>query len=312
MIVTEHPIRIGTRGSALARWQAEFVKQQLTGLCPDAKVDIVEIRTQGDIITDVALASLPGKAFFTKEIEEALLNNEVDLAVHSGKDVPTELPQGLELAGFLKRHLPSDAWLCRSKETLDRLPRGSRVGTSSSRRRALLANLRPDLDIRDLRGNVDTRLRKLDEEQYDAIVLAAAGLERLGLIDRMSELLDVRRFPPAVSQGAMALEIRQNDDRVRAAISPLVDADTTLAVTAERALLRALEGGCQVPLGALATVDGEALHLIGTLLAPDGSIRIDSEHCGDRSDAEQIGLRVADDLRKRGGDRILERIRAND
>ncbi len=302
-------LRIGTRGSMLARWQAEFVRRQLAEHHPGLKVEVIEIKTQGDIITDVALASLPGKAFFTKEIEDALLKEAVDLAVHSGKDVPTELPAGLELAGFLERHRPLDAWIASAGHSLESLPPGARVGTSSLRRRALVRKLRPDVSILDLRGNVDTRLRKLDRGDFDAIILAAAGLERLGLGHRITALLDPSAFPPAVSQGAMALELRADDGETWTLVAPLIDEATTLSVTAERALLRALEGGCQVPLGALAAIDDRGIRLQGSLLAPDGTERIDGASRGGTHEAEVVGKRLAEELLAAGGDRILRQIR---
>ncbi len=303
---------IGTRGSVLALWQAEHVKALIAARHQAVTVEIRTIKTQGDIIQNVALAALPGKAFFTKEIEDALLSGSVDIAVHSGKDLPTSLPEGLLLAGFLKRHIPLDAWLSAGGATLETLPAGARVGTSSLRRRALIASLRPDLALRDLRGNVDTRMRKLREGQFDAIVLAAAGLERLGLLDRVTELLDPRRFPPAVSQGAIALEIRLDDPVTAALLDPLVDEETTVAVRAERALLERLEGGCQVPLGALATVKEGRLSLFASLLSPDGVQRFDGTESGPPNRAEPVGVALADALVAQGGQGVLEAIRKDE
>jgi hydroxymethylbilane synthase len=305
--MTKNNIKIGTRGSQLALWQANFVKGLLEKVADDIKVEIVPIKTSGDIILDVSLARLEGKAFFTKEIEDALLDGRVDIAVHSGKDVPTELPTGLALGGFLKRHCPNDAWISASQKSFAKLPKGAVVGTSSLRRRAFIAHLRPDLSIVDLRGNVDTRLRKLKEGQFDAVVLAAAGLERLGLLSEITELLPTDLFPPAVSQGAVAVEIRTNEDFTKRLVAKIVDEDTTHSASAERALLAALEGGCQVPLGALAkmTADG-ALHLFASLIDPDGNRRINASASGPKSAPEALGLRVARELKDKGGDEILE------
>ena len=292
-------------------WQAETAAKLLESLNPGVEVEIVRIKTQGDILKDVALASLDGKAFFTKEIEQALLDRRVDLAVHSGKDLPTELPEGLVLAGFMTRHSPNDALLVRGGSgTLAGLPAGSTVGTGSLRRRALVANLRPDLELAELRGNVETRLAKLEKGVYDAIVVATAGLERLGLTDRISERLSTEAFPPAVSQGAMAFEIRDGDDGVRRMVERIVDDKTTLEATAERALLRELEGGCQVPLGALAKIEGARLGITASILSLDGSSRIDGTEEGAPEEAQSVGKRLAEQLLKRGGDRIMKEIRS--
>lgn len=303
-------ISIGTRGSALAIWQAEAVATMLRRANPGVEIEIVRIKTQGDVLKDVAIASLEGKAFFTKEIERALLDGKVDVAVHSGKDLPTELPQGLMLAGFMARHSPADALIVRGGSgTLRDLEPGSTVGTGSIRRKALLANLRPDLKVADLRGNVETRLSKLDSGLYDAIVIAVAGLERLGLTERISEILATDAFPPAVSQGAIALEIREGEVETMEMVGRIVDSRTTSEVAAERALLRALEGGCQVPLGALAKIDGALLRIKASILSRDGSERVDGEEEGDSGDADGVGARLAEQLIERGGDRIVREIR---
>jgi hydroxymethylbilane synthase len=309
MTMSRGTIAIGTRGSTLAMWQAHHVKKLLEAREPGLRVEVVPIKTTGDIIQDVALARLEGKAFFTKEIEDALLGNEVDLAVHSGKDVPTDQPEGLSVTGFIKRHTPFDAWVSRDGSCFDALPAGATVGTSSLRRRALIAHLRPDLAIEELRGNVDTRLRKLAEGQYDAIVLAAAGLERLGKSELITELMPAKRFPSAVAQGAIALETRSDDKEVNAIVDQIVDGITTQAVLAERALLRTLEGGCQVPLGALATVDDGRLTIVASLLSPDGSRRIDAQLVGDPGDAVAVGVSLAESLVGQGGGELLQMIR---
>ncbi len=309
MTTPHSTIRIGTRGSMLAMWQANFVRELLLGKNKDVAVEILPIKTSGDIIQDVALARLEGKAFFTKEIEDALLARQIDIAVHSGKDVPTALSQGLVLGGFLKRHCPNDAWISLAGRHFLEIESGKTVGTSSLRRRALIAHLRPDLIVVDLRGNVDTRLRKLKEGRYDAIVLAAAGLERLDRLSEATELLEVASFPPAVSQGAVAVEIRSDDENAARWIADIVDEETTLAVTAERALLAALEGGCQVPLGAFAELqDDNSLELSASLLFQDGTKRIDACLTGPKSEPEVLGRRAAETLRDNGGDEILEKI----
>lgn len=298
-------IRIGTRGSTLAMWQANEIKRQLQKAHPHTPVEVTIVKTTGDINQDVALSQLPGKAFFTKEIEEELLRGSIDLAVHSGKDVPTLLPDGLRLAGCIARHSPLDAFVSVHAGSLADLKPGDRLGTSSLRRSALISNLRPDLRLLDLRGNVDTRLRKLDDGQYDGILLATAGLERLGLVHRIKEKLDPSVFPPAVSQGAMALEIRHEDADLASALEALVDRETTLAVTAERALLRFLEGGCQVPLGALARVRGDRLDISASIIAPDGSKRVNGHGSGEVHRAVDIGESLAKDLLARGGGEIM-------
>lgn len=308
-MMSDHFVRIGTRGSKLAMWQAEYVKKLLIDRDQTLAVEIVPIKTTGDIIQDVALARLEGKAFFTKEIEDALLNGDVDVAVHSGKDVPTEQPPGLTLSGFLKRHSPYDAWISKSGATMTELGAGSTVGTSSLRRRALLASLRPELVIKDLRGNVNTRLRKLKEGQYDAVILAGAGLERLGMIDEITELLDSTRFPPAVAQGAIALEQRKDDSYCTTLLKDIVDQETTVAARAERALLSTLEGGCQVPLGALSTIKNGQLTLLASLLSLNGKRRIDGSLIGRSDQPERLGRQMAEHLLAQGGDQILSDIR---
>jgi hydroxymethylbilane synthase len=230
--------------------------------------------------------------------------------VHSGKDVPTELPDGLALAGFMVRHSPLDALVSAKGQILDDLPKGAVLGTSSIRRKAFAAYIRPDLKIEDLRGNVDTRLGKLDRGLYDAIILAEAGLDRLGMSGRITERLDPERFLPAVSQGAMALEVRCGDAQMRRLVDPLIDHNTTKAVEAERALLRSLEAGCQVPLGALATMQGDGLLLSASIVAPDGSLRVDGSAKGEPDDPEGLGLRLARELRDKGGEEILRKVRA--
>lgn len=288
---------IGSRGSQLALWQARWVQSRLQAEGIESRIEI--IKTTGDKILDVPLAKVGSKGLFTKEIEEALLDGSVDLAVHSLKDMPTELPDGLTLAAIPEREDVRDAII---GSTLDALPQGALVGTSSLRRTAQLRALRPDLKVESVRGNVDTRLRKLDEGQYQAIMLAAAGLRRLGWADRIAQYIDPAVMCPAVGQGALAIETRT--DRVEVAAS-LEHRDTRVAVTAERALLGALGGGCQVPIGANATVDGDTVHLRGIVAAPDGSNVVRGNLSGHASEAASIGKTLAEQLMAQGAKELL-------
>ncbi|MDH5299517.1 MAG: hydroxymethylbilane synthase, partial [Desulfobulbaceae bacterium] len=242
-------IRIGTRKSMLALTQSNWIKSRIESQYPEVTVELVKIVTKGDKIVDVPLAKVGGKGLFVKEIEEALLRNEVDIAVHSMKDVPAELPEELHIGIVTKREDPRDAFISRKYKTVEDLPQGAKVGTSSLRRKAQLASLRPDLVIEDLRGNLDTRLKKLDDGVYDAIILAAAGLNRMGWSDRVSSYFNRQQMLPAVAQGAVGIELRKSDADLLAGLSFLDDYETTVAVTAERAFLARLEGGCQVPIG---------------------------------------------------------------
>jgi hydroxymethylbilane synthase len=302
-------LRIGTRGSALALWQAEHVARALAAIpeCPEP--ELVVLKTQGDRIQDLPLSQVEGKAFFTKEIEDALLRDHVDLAVHSLKDLATENPAGLALGAVMEREDPRDVLLAGGPLDPEALPEGARVGTSSLRRRALLARWRPDLELAELRGNVPTRIRKLDEGHYYAIVLAAAGVKRLGLEDRISAYLSLDLVLPAVSQGALGVQIRAGDDGVAPWVRPLDHGPTRAATTAERACLRTLEGGCQVPVGALGEVDGEELHLRGVVCSLDGSLSVEGELRGRVAEADEVGVRLARDLLAGGGEGILEEIR---
>jgi hydroxymethylbilane synthase len=290
---------IGSRGSQLALWQARWVQARLLTLGFESRIEI--IRTTGDRVTSVPLSSVSGKGLFTKEIEEALLAREVDLAVHSLKDLPTELPEGLQLTAIPEREDPRDAMVGRK---LAELSEGAKVGTSSLRRSAQLRRLRPDLQVESIRGNVDTRLRKLDEGQYEAIVLAAAGLTRLGWSSRIAEALDPEVMCPAVGQGALAVETRVGEDTCGA----LDDADARAAVTAERALLSSLGGGCQTPIGAHARVEGERLSLLGIVLSADGRDSVRDRSEGPASEAQRIGAELGAKLRREGADRILKGI----
>jgi hydroxymethylbilane synthase len=293
---------IASRGSQLALWQARWVERQLANAGRPCRIEI--IKTTGDKITGVPLAKVGTKGLFTKEIEEALLGGRADVAVHSLKDLPTELPAGLELAAVPEREDPRDAVV--GKRLAD-LPAGARVGTSSLRRSAQLKQLRPDLAIESVRGNLDTRLRKLDEGQYDAILLASAGLHRLGWSGRIAEILDPARMCPAVGQGALGIQTRETGPALE--ICRLLDhAPTHAAVRAERGLLARLGGGCQVPIGAHAAVRGDSLRLLGVVASPDGSEIIRAEDQGPLGDALQIGQRLGDKLLEMGARQILETV----
>ena len=293
---------IASRGSQLALWQAHWVERQLTAAGHACRIEI--IKTTGDKITDVPLAKVGTKGLFTKEIEEALLDGRADLAVHSLKDLPTELPKGLVLAAVPEREDPRDAIVGRR---LADLPQGAKVGTSSLRRSAQLRKLRPDLVVESVRGNLDTRLRKLDEGRYDAILLAAAGLKRLGWADRIAEILDASLMCSAVGQGALAIETRSSGAGFQACAA-LDHPDTHAAVTAERGVLGALGGGCQVPIGAHATVQAGRLRLQAIVASPDGSELIRAESEGASADAEAIGHALGEELLARGARRILETV----
>jgi hydroxymethylbilane synthase len=294
------PLRIGTRGSALALWQARHVQERLAALGHAATLH--EITTTGDRLQDQRLEAVGGKGAFLKEIEEGLLAGEVDLAVHSLKDVPTALPGGLALVAILERADPRDV-LVSSGPRLSELRAGARVGTTSLRRRSLVQALRPELQLEDLRGNVDTRLRRLREGRFDAILLAMAGLGRLGRAGEATEVLDPRQFVPAPGQGAIAIECREGDAAVRAALAPLDHPATARAVTAERAFLAALGGGCNVPLGAHAFEAGSDLELVAFVAGPDGSALLRGERRG--SDPGALGRALAGDLVARGARALI-------
>jgi hydroxymethylbilane synthase len=296
-------LTVGSRGSQLALWQARWIQTRLQSFGIESRLEI--IHTTGDKITDVALSKVGTKGLFTKEIEEALLAGSIDLAVHSLKDMPTDLPDGLILAAIPEREDPRDALV--GGRLADLAP-GARVGTSSLRRAAQLRATRPDLEILDVRGNVDTRLRKLDEGKYDAIVLAAAGLRRLGWDARISELLEPEVMCPAVGQGALAVETRDDSGEAREICRRLDHVPTRIAVTAERAVLAALGGGCQVPIGAYATLDGSAIHIRSVVVSPDGSEVIRREASGPVANAAAMGRALGDELLAAGGAKILEAV----
>jgi hydroxymethylbilane synthase len=292
---------IGSRGSKLALWQAEWVKSRLEDLDPSIKVRIEIIKTTGDVIKDQPLSIIGGKGVFTKEIEEALLQGVIDIAVHSLKDLPTILPDGLMIAAITEREDPRDALVLQAEDKSDNasiktLPEGATVGTSSPRRLAQLKALRPDLNIKELRGNVDTRLRKLDDGQYSAIILASAGLCRLGLHNRISASISIDEILPAVGQGALGIEVRRDDQRTIELLSKLNHTNTHLACTAERAFLRALGGGCQLPIAAHAIVEENRLTLYGLIADPTSNRIVRSNISGILSDTVRLGEALANQL----------------
>jgi len=299
-------LRIATRNSPLALWQAEFVKAELGRFHPDLEVELIGFTTRGDVLLDTPLAKVGGKGLFVKELEVAMLNDEADIAVHSMKDVPMEFPEGLGLSVICEREDPRDAFVSNTYKHFDDLPQGAVIGTSSLRRQCQLRALRPDLTIRDLRGNVNTRLRKLDEGDYDAIILASAGLKRLGFDSRISEHLSSNVCLPAGGQGAVGIETRSNDDKVNALLAPLHHTETDYRVRAERALNRRLEGGCQVPIACFAEVQpNDELAMRALVGSVDGKtiLRVDgSAPCGD---CEALGIELAEKLLGMGADRIL-------
>jgi len=296
-------LRIGTRGSPLALAQASMVRALLAsahGLDP-AMVEVMTIRTSGDRIVDRPLSEAGGKGLFTKEIEEALLAGDVDLAVHSAKDMPTVLPDGLMLAACLEREDPRDVFISRKAKTLAALPQGAKVGTASLRRQAQVKRLRPDLVVENLRGNVETRLRKLDDGVVDATLLALAGLKRLGLADSATALLDTGEFLPAVGQGAIAIETRQNDETTRAALAPIDHRETSIALSCERAFLAMLDGSCRTPIAGHATISNNRLTFRGLIIRPDGSEAFETSREGDIKDAVALGADAGRELKARGG-----------
>ena len=299
-------IRIATRKSALALWQAEYVKARLEQAHPGLKVSLVPMVSRGDKLLDAPLAKIGGKGLFVKELETALLENEADIAVHSMKDVPMDFPEGLGLYCICEREDPRDAFVSNTYDSLDALPAGSVVGTSSLRRQAQLLARRPDLKIQFLRGNVNTRLAKLDAGEYDAIILAAAGLIRLGFEDRIRSSISAEDSLPAGGQGAVGIECRSADSDVHALLAPLHHHETALRVTAERALNKHLNGGCQVPIACYALLEGDQLWLRGLVGQPDGGLLLRAEERAASSDAEALGVRVAEALLAQGADAILK------
>ncbi|WP_199824552.1 hydroxymethylbilane synthase [Metapseudomonas resinovorans] len=301
-------IRIATRKSALALWQAEFVKARLEEAHPGLKVSLVPMVSKGDKLLDAPLAKIGGKGLFVKELETAMLENEADIAVHSMKDVPMDFPEGLGLYCICEREDPRDAFVSNHFDSLDALPAGSVVGTSSLRRQAQLLSRRPDLKIQFLRGNVNTRLAKLDAGEYDAIILAAAGLIRLGFEDRIRSSISVEESLPAGGQGAVGIECRTADSEIHALLKPLHHQDTALRVTAERALNKHLNGGCQVPIACYAVLEGDQLWLRGLVGQPDGGQLLRAEGRAAIADAEALGVKVAEELLELGAEDILKAV----
>ncbi|WP_019341266.1 hydroxymethylbilane synthase [Stutzerimonas stutzeri] len=301
-------IRIATRKSALALWQAEYVKARLEAAHPHVTVSLVPMVSRGDKLLDAPLAKIGGKGLFVKELETALMENEADIAVHSMKDVPMEFPEGLGLYCICEREDPRDAFVSNHYEHLDALPAGAVVGTSSLRRQAQLLARRPDLKIQFLRGNVNTRLAKLDAGEYDAIILAAAGLIRLGFGDRIRASISVEDSLPAGGQGAVGIECRTGDTELHDLLQCMNDSDTAIRVSAERALNRHLNGGCQVPIACYAVLEGDQLWLRGLVGQPDGALLLRAEGRAPNADAEALGVRIAEELLQQGAGKILQDI----
>jgi len=299
-------IRIATRKSPLAMWQAEYVRDRLMEIHPSLTVELLGMSTQGDKILDSPLAKIGGKGLFVKELEQRMLDGGADIAVHSMKDVPVEFPEGLHLSVICEREDPRDAFVSNNYTSLEALPQGAKVGTSSMRRQCQIRAIRPDLQILDLRGNVNTRLRKLDEGKYDAIILAAAGLIRLGFEDRITQTLETEVSLPAIGQGAVGIECRSDDERINSLIAPLNDTDTRTRVLAERAMNNRLEGGCQVPIAGHSVLENGELHLRGLVGSPEGTTMVRGERRGSAAEAEAMGTDLADELLANGAREILQ------
>lgn len=304
-------LKIATRKSPLALWQAYYVRDRLLQEHDDLEIELVKMSTQGDKILDTPLAKIGGKGLFVKELEQGMMAGEADIAVHSMKDVPMELPEGFALPVICERESPFDAFVSNTYKHIDELPQGARVGTSSLRRSSQLLNKRPDLEILSLRGNVQTRLSKLDNGDFDAIILASAGLIRLELEDRIQHKIQPEFMLPAVGQGAVGIETRENDDEVMSLISCLNDPQTHTRVTAERAFNHRLEGGCQVPIGAFAILKDQQLWLRGLVASVDGREILFSEDKDSAANAHSLGVRLAEDLLSQGADRILKQLDHN-
>ena len=299
---------IATRGSMLALWQANHIKDSIEQKHPGVEVELLKIKTTGDKILDVPLAQVGGKGLFVKEIEEALLEGRADLAVHSLKDVPTELPEGLGLSAITRREDARDALISHEDRTIMTLPQGARIGSSSLRRQCQLLKVRPDFNIISLRGNLDTRIKKVEAGEFDAIILAAAGMRRLGWQDRISEYISSDILLPAIAQGALGIETRDNDGETNEMISFLNHGESEAAVKAERALLKRLEGGCQVPIAAYGEIDGSTILLRGLVGSLDGKTLITDKMTGDFSEAESLGIALAESLLGKGAGEILEEV----
>ena len=298
--------RIGTRGSKLALTQTNFVADKLKKAIPDAEIEICVIKTSGDIMQDVSLLTIGGQGVFVKELEEALLSQKVDLAVHSMKDVPGDIPEGLTFAAILKREDIRDVLVSRNNIKMEFLPKGAKIGTGSQRRGAQIKAIMPDVNIVPLRGNIDTRLKKIETENLTGVILAAAGMKRMGLAERITQFLPVETMLPAVGQGALGLQIREDDTELAKACAALNDATTAAEVSAERAFLRALGGGCRLPIAALGKLDGQMLTLEGMVAAPNGSTMIREKISGTITDAEEMGKKLAEIILDKGGRRLLD------
>ncbi len=299
-------LKIATRKSPLALWQAKHVKARLEAQHPALNVELVKMTTKGDQILNSPLSKIGGKGLFIKELEIGMMEGEADIAVHSMKDVPYEIPQGFELGAVLQRENPFDAFVSNNFNSIDELPQNAKVGTCSMRRIVQLKAIRPDLEILDLRGNVNTRLKKLDDGEYDAIILACAGLIRLGFEDRIKQQIPQEQSIPAVGQGAVGIEIRANDNEIMDIIKPLIDTQTTYRVTAERAMNARLEGGCSVPIAGFSTIDGEQITLTGLVGNVDTGVILKEQVSGNVSQAEQLGVELADLLISLGAREILK------
>jgi hydroxymethylbilane synthase len=301
-------LKIATRNSPLALWQAEHVKQQLIDLHPDLNVELVSMTTEGDRFLDAPLVAVGGKGLFIKELEQALLNGEADIAVHSMKDVTIDLPDELVMPVILKREDVRDVFISNNYKQIEDLPDGAVLGTSSLRRQSQVKALHPGIELKDLRGNVGTRLRKLDDGEYDAIMLAAAGILRLGLKERITQLIPESVLLPAIGQGAIGIECRAGDSEVHELIAPLNDHETSLCVETERAFSRRLFGGCQLPIAGQASIKGNQINLVGLVARIDGSEVIKSELSGDIEKRDETGTTLAESLLERGADEILKEL----
>lgn len=306
--MSKKTIKIATRKSPLALWQAYFIRDQLLAHHDDLDVELIKMTSKGDKILDVPLAKVGGKGLFVKELEAGLLAGDADIAVHSMKDVPVDFPEGLHLAVICEREDPRDAFVSNKFSQLDDLPQGAVVGTSSLRRQSQLLKYRPDLQIKFLRGNVNTRLQKLDDGEYDAIILAAAGLIRLEMKQRISSYLTTEQSLPAMGQGAVGIECRVEDTLTHELIAPLAHEETTIRLTAERALNKQLEGGCQVPIGGFAELDDKQISMRAFVGSPDGKELVEGSVFGPAEDAEQLGIQLANDLLSRGAKEILAEV----
>lgn len=306
--MSKKSVRIATRNSPLAMWQAEFIKARLLALHDDIDVELIGMKTRGDVLLDTPLAKVGGKGLFVKELEQGMLEDRADIAVHSMKDVPVEFPDGLHLPVICERGDPHDAFVSNDFNSIDGLPQGARVGTSSLRRECQLRAYRPDLVILPLRGNVNTRLRKLDEGEFDAVILAMAGLKRLGFDDRIRSALTPEQSLPAIGQGALGIETRVDDAQMNALIAPLNCPDTAIVLRAERALNRRLAGGCQVPIAGYGMLENDEIWLRGLVGSPDGKKILTAQLRAKAVDAEAMGIEIAERLLAQGADKILAEV----